>query len=175
MELDRPWNVPVRVEEVPETGLAMHLCADNDIRERIARIADVLALPRLEADFMITRRGRGLHVAGEVSATVAQTCVVTLDPIENRIIEPVDLVFEPAADGDLSGPARGEPEGEPPEPLQGGCVDLGALATEFLLLGIDPYPRKPGATFAPPAAAAATEGPFAALAALKRKRNEGGR
>jgi hypothetical protein len=175
MEPDRPWSVPVRIEEVPETGLGMHLSADKDMREKIARIADVLALPRLEADFMITRRGRGLRVVGEVSATVEQTCVISLDPIENRITEPVALVFEPAADSDLTGLARGEPEGEPPELLQGDCVDLGALATEFLLLGIDPYPRKPGATFAPPAAAAATDGPFAALAALKRRRNKGGR
>ena len=30
-----------------------------------------------------------------------------------------------------------------PEPLIGGIVDLGALATEFLILGLDPYPRKP--------------------------------
>lgn len=175
MEPDRPWSVPVRIEEVPETGLGMHLSADKDMREKIARIADVLALPRLEADFMITRRGRGLRVVGEVSATVEQTCVISLDPIENRITEPVALIFEPAADSDLTGLARGEPEGEPPELLQGDCVDLGALATEFLLLGIDPYPRKPGATFAPPAAAAATDGPFAALAALKRRRNRGGR
>jgi hypothetical protein len=175
MEPDRPWNVPLRVEEVPETGLGMHLCADKDMRERIARIADVLALPRLEADFMITHRGRGLRVVGEVSATVEQTCVISLDPIENSIAEPVDLIFEPAPDSDLPGLARGEPEGDAPELLQGGCVDLGALATEFLLLGIDPYPRKPGATFAPPAAAAATDGPFAALAALKGRRNEGGR
>lgn len=175
MEPDRPWSVPVRIEEVPETGLGMHLSADKDMREKIARIADVLALPRLEADFMITRRGRGLRVVGEVSATVEQTCVISLDPIENRITEPVALIFEPAADSDLTGLARGEPEGEPPELLQGDCVDLGALATEFLLLGIDPYPRKPGATFAPPAAAAATDGPFAALAALKRRRNKGGR
>ena len=28
-------------------------------------------------------------------------------------------------------------------------VDLGAIATEFLILGIDPYPRKAGAEFAP--------------------------
>ena len=27
-------------------------------------------------------------------------------------------------------------------------IDLGALATEFLMLGIDPYPRKAGAEFA---------------------------
>ena len=121
---DRPWNVPVRVEEVPETGLGMHLCADNDMREKIARIADVLALPRLEADFMITHRGRGLRVVGEVSATVEQTCVISLDPIENHITEPVDLIFEPAPDSDFPGLARGEPEGEPSELLQGGCVDL---------------------------------------------------
>jgi hypothetical protein len=175
MEPDRPWSVPVRVEEVPETGLGMHLCADNDMRERIARIADVLALPRMEADFTITSRGRGLRVVGEVSATVKQTCVISLDPIENEITEPVDLIFEPAPDSDFPGLARGEPEGEPPELLQGGCVDLGAIATEFLLLGIDPYPRKPGATFAPPAADAATDGPFAALAALKGRGKEGGR
>ena len=34
-----------------------------------------------------------------------------------------------------------------PEPLHDGAVDLGAVATEFLLLGIDPYPRKPDAVF----------------------------
>ncbi len=38
---------------------------------------------------------------------------------------------------------------EPPEPLVDGKIDLGAIATEFLLLGIDPYPRKAGAEFAP--------------------------
>ena len=58
---------------------------------------------------------------------------------------------------------------EPPEPLQDGKVDLGALANEFLLLGIDPYPRKPGAEFAPPAAAEAGEHPFAGLEALKKR------
>ena len=28
--------------------------------------------------------------------------------------------------------------------LVGGTVDLGAIATEFLILGLDPYPRKTG-------------------------------
>ena len=40
---------------------------------------------------------------------------------------------------------------DPPEVLHDGAVDLGAVATEFLLLGIDPYPRKPGAVFDAPA------------------------
>ena len=47
-------------------------------------------------------------------------------------------------------------------------VDLGALAIEFLILGIDPYPRKAGAQFAAPAVEDASEHPFAALEALKK-------
>jgi hypothetical protein len=54
-----------------------------------------------------------------------------------------------------------------PEPLVGGKVDLGAIATEFLILGLDPYPRKPGAVFDPPPEDRASDSPFAALAKLK--------
>jgi hypothetical protein len=118
-----------------------------------------------------------LRLIGEVQATVVQTCVITLEPIENGVAEIIDLIFEPAASGESPSLARGDggADSEPPEPLHNGCVDLGAVATEFLLLGIDPYPRKPGAVFAPPVAAAAQDGPFTALSVLKRRRDEGGR
>jgi hypothetical protein len=58
---------------------------------------------------------------------------------------------------------------EPPEVLVDGVADLGAVLGEFLLLGIDPYPRKPDAVFAPSAEAEAEAeaGPFAVLAKLK--------
>jgi hypothetical protein len=58
-----------------------------------------------------------------------------------------------------------------PEPLVGGVVDLGAIATEFLVLGLDPYPRKPGAIFEPPQEREPDENPFAALADWARDRN----
>ncbi len=58
-----------------------------------------------------------------------------------------------------------------PEPLVDGIVDLGALATEFLILGLDPYPRKPGAAFEPPREGAADGGPFAALAGWSKGRD----
>jgi hypothetical protein len=97
--------------------------------------------------------------------------VVTLDPLENKVEEQVDLVFLPpreaAADG---GKAITEGELADPdavEPLTADAVDLGAIATEFLLLGIDPYPRKPEAKFEPLVKDAAAH-PFAALAALKK-------
>ena len=62
--------------------------------------------------------------------------------------------------------ARGDDE--PPEPLVDGTLDLGGLAVEFLILGIDPYPRKAGAQFSPPKAEDAGEHPFAALESLKK-------
>lgn len=170
-----PWHVPVAVEDVAETGQHFELVADEGVRAALARLADVRDLPRLEADFDVTRHGAGgLHVAGRVSATVGQTCVVTLEPLTNEIEEFVDLLFVPQAAAQK--PADGsETENEPrevkwddPEPLIDGMVDLGALATELLVLGIDPYPRKPGAVFQPPQVAQMDDGPFAALGKLKK-------
>jgi uncharacterized metal-binding protein YceD (DUF177 family) len=170
-----PWQVPVAVEDVAEEGEHFDLTADADIRAAVARIAGLRDLPRLEAVFDVTRHGHaGLRVAGHVSATVGQSCVVTLEPLANELTEDVDLVFLPPATvpADDQAGAR-EPSVDQAEPLRGGSIDLGALATEFLILGLDPYPRKPGATFQAPAEAEPDEGPFAALAELK-KRGKGG-
>ena len=167
------WSVPIAVDEIPETGRRIELAPDPATRDAIARALGLAALPRLQAAFDLTRHGGdGLRVVGRVSSTVGQTCVVTLEPIENEIDEAIDLLFLPqpelppgAAEGPLSIKAE-----EPPEALRAGLVDLGAVAIEFLILGIDPYPRKPGALFdAPPAAGDPAAHPFAALAALKKR------
>jgi len=169
----QPWSVPVALHEVPETGRSFTLVADERTREAVAKLAGLRSLPCLEARFELTPRGRDrLHVAGTISATVGQDCVVTLEPIENEIEEQVDLVFAPPA-----APTILHEEGErvevtpvdAPEPLIGNSVDLGAIASEFLMLAIDPYPRKSGVAFEPPAKEADTGGPFAALATLKKK------
>jgi hypothetical protein len=169
-----PWSVPVAVDEIPDTGLHIEIGAPAATRADVAKVADVRDLPQLSAVFDLTRRGAGVHVAGQVSARVGQTCVVTLEPIESDVEEAVDLLFAPLpADGtqpepeiEGTGPKRDE---ELPEPLVGGKVDLGALATEFLILGINPYPRKADAEFSPPKADNDGARPFAALEALKKR------
>jgi len=56
-----------------------------------------------------------------------------------------------------------------PEPLEGDEIDLGELMAEQLGLGIDPYPRRPGAILEiPETASEAALKPFAALQALKK-------
>jgi Large ribosomal RNA subunit accumulation protein YceD len=167
-----PWSVPVAVHDVPETGLRLTLAADERTRASIAQLAQIRALPRFEASFELGRRSReGLHVVGRISANVGQTCVVTLDPVDNQVEENIDLVFAPtpASIGDGSGSVE-DVVFDSPEPLINGVVDLGAIATEFLLLAIDPYPRKPGAVFHPPAPSDDSDHPFAALAVLKKGR-----
>lgn len=167
------WSVPVAVDDIPDTGLHLEIEAPPAVRAEVAELADVRELPHLSAVFDLTRQGAGVHVTGQVNAYVGQTCVVTLEPIENAVEETVDVKFAPTADGAEPAPKtarkRAQSKDEPPESLVDGMVDLGALATEFLILGIDPYPRKPGAQFAAPKAEDAGEHPFAALEALKKR------
>ncbi len=166
-----PWSVPVRRDDVPESGLHLDLVADEATRTALAGLAGVRGLPRLVATFEVVRQGGGLKVTGEVAATVEQTCVVTLEPMTSEIREPIDLAFVPPRADEPADETTEEldPGGaDEPEPLVDGVADLGVVATEFLLLAIDPYPRKQGAVFEPPKAEDSGAHPFAALAALKK-------
>jgi hypothetical protein len=170
-----PWHIPVAVDDIAPTGQQFDLVADGAIRAAVARIAGLRDLPRLEAKFEVTRHGAGgLRVTGLVSATVGQNCVVTLEPLSNDVEEAVDLVFLPQqapAPRDAETETETRPRNvkwDDPEPLIAGVIDLGALAVEFLMLGVDPYPRKPGAVFETPLDHQADEGPFAVLAALTK-------
>ena len=175
MDQADPWSVPIAVLQIPDTGLHRDLEADPAIRAAMAEVAGLREIISANASLDVTPGSGGrFHVTGRVRARIGQTCVVTLDPIENDIDEPIDLMFAPpeqipvladlvdeAADGDSEIP-------DPPEPIENGFIDLGRLATDALLLAIDPYPRKPDAVFKPVITAPDPEDhPFAALKALK--------
>jgi hypothetical protein len=166
---ERLWSVPLALSDVPESGRHFDLVANEQARSAVAKHAGLAALPRLEASFDVTLHGRdGLRVVGRVSATVGQTCVITLEPLENEIDESIDLVFTPTAAPLIEGAEIEVPAEDVPEVLVGGVIDLGAIATEFLILGLDPYPRKTDAIFQASAVGDDAAHPFAALAVLKK-------
>lgn len=172
------WSRVLSIGEVPDDGLHVDIIADATTRAALARTAGLRGLPRLEASFDLVRTGKDkLHVVGEISADLQQDCVVTLEPIEQTIFEPVELVFVPGSDPSqkhaVAEATVALNDSEPPEPLRDGTVDLGAIATEYLLLAIDPFPRKEGAVFEPPAIGGPESNPFAALAALKKRPPDG--
>jgi len=178
-DTNQTWTRRVSRDEIPEQGLHVDMTADANVRAALVKTAGLVDLTNLKASFDLTRKGReGLQVLGKISADLVQKCIVTLDPVEQKLDEEVDLVFLPQAEipeqdlqaeAELAMAAGGE--AEPPEPLIGNAVDLGAIATEHFLLGIDPYPRKEGAVFEPTTVGNPVESPFAALAALKKEKS----
>jgi hypothetical protein len=170
-----PWSVPVTVAQIPDTGLHREIEADQATRDAMAVVAGLREILSASASLDVTpERGGRVHISGRVRARIGQTCVVSLDPIENDIDEAIDLIFAPpeqirelanlvdeAAESDAEIP-------DPPEPIVNGVIDLGRLATDALFLGVNPYPRRPDAVFEPLVVAADPEDhPFAALKALK--------
>ena len=170
-----PWSVPVMVAQIPDTGLHRELEAGPATRDAMATAAGLREILFATASLDVTPKSGGrVHVAGRVRARIGQTCVVSLDPIENDIDEAIDLIFAPpeqipqladlvdeAIESDTEVP-------DPPEPIENGVIDLGRVATDALFLGVDPYPRKADAIFEPLVVAADPEDhPFAALKALQ--------
>ncbi|HMN73971.1 MAG TPA: YceD family protein [Rhodoblastus sp.] len=186
------WSSPLVVSEIPPQGADIVIEADAAQRAALAKLNGLVGLASATARLHVAPRGRErLHVTGEVRARVTQTCVVSLEPFESEIVEPVDVEFEPAR----AKPVREEPERmsrrrrdarppveedeegmddlDAPDEIVDGKVDLGALASEFLTLGIDPYPRKPGVAFEEPQPQGAVISPFAPLAGRKSEPGAG--
>lgn len=170
-----PWRAPLAVAQIPDTGLHRDLQADEAVRHAIADVGDLREVLSAQASFDVTPKSGGrYHVAGHVRARIGQTCVVTLEPMESDIDEPVDLTFVPpdqipemAALVDDAEQSDGDTP-DPPEPIENGFIDLGRVATDALYLAVNPYPRKPDAVFEPLVEAEDPEDhPFAALKALK--------
>ena len=168
-KMQHPWSVPVTQRGVPPSGRHFHIIAEEHTRAAVARLAGVVDLPRLEASFDLTQHGdNGLRVIGRVSATVTQTCSVSLEPMTSDVTEEFGLVFLPSSAGAPATPRR-EVEvllEDEPEVLIDGKIDLGGVATEFLMLGINPYPRKADRMFEAPRVESKSPGPFSAFARL---------
>lgn len=170
-----PWRVPVVVAQIPETGLHRAFEANDATRAAMADLAGLREIISVGASFDLNLKSGGrVHVTGEVRARVGQTCVVTLDPIENEVDEMIDLIFAPPEQiptlAALTEEAASNDEEipDPPEPIENGVIDLGRLATDVLFLAINPYPRRPDAEFEPPVETIdPADHPFAALRALQ--------
>ena len=141
--------------DIPESGLAAERTASEEERSAIASALDLLACERLESCFEVQPLTRGRYLLrGTLVADVAQSCVVTLDPVESQIDEPIDAVFVPEGSKLALHPVveGGEmlldPDGpDSPEVFHGDTIDVGVAAAEYAALAIDPYPRKAGVVF----------------------------
>ena len=191
--------VPIKLvfdaNSLKERGTKLSYVADAAVCQALAVYAGLVDVSHFEVNFDVARSGRlGAKVSGHVKASVTQTCVVSLEPFAAKVQESFEIRFVPEPtqkaktsrkprdfDADLEEQVLqvafdGD---DPPEILHDGKIDLGAVATEYFVLGLDPYPRKPDADLSSVASGikfleigagplpAEANSPFSGLAALK--------
>jgi hypothetical protein len=169
----------VRVDGLPRDGQVVTIEASPVEREALASFYKLPAIAALTATLRIDPWGRGgARVTGAVHGELTQLCIVSAEPFSGTVDEDVDVRFAPQRAADSRSPGAKETETfsvdeeDEPDPVVDGKIDLGALASEFFALGLDPYPRKPGALFEEDAKSEPTASPFSALAPRVTPRRE---
>lgn len=134
----------------------------------VAARIDVPEVLSLSADVVLTRTPGNkavIHVTGILKASVVQSCVVTGAPVKAYVEEEFEGWYADPSQFISFAKARNEKiakggdveipimeEREDPEPIVDGKIDLGDLVTQYLMLGLDPYPRAHGVESATPEA-----------------------
>lgn len=162
-----PLSRLIDAERLPKHGTDITVTANADEMAALAEALDIPAIHALEGVFSVEGSGKRASVKGIVRARVSQVCGVSLDPFETEVEEEVDLDFAAAQRRKLTPEEEEQRRIDPPDEIINGKIDLGRVTAEFLALGLDPFPRKPGAVFEEPAPSEPRENPFGALAGLK--------
>lgn len=157
-----PLSRPFRVDRLPRDRDGIVIAATPEEETALAADFGIPAIRDLVGRLHWSGTSARLVITGTVTARVTQTCTVSLEPFEAEVSEPVEIVFSDVEPE----PGEFDEEAEIPDPIVNGTIDLGRVTAEFLALGLDPYPRKPGVTFEP--VTDAPDSPLAALATLKR-------
>lgn len=139
----------IRLDSMPTNGRDLALTVDADTRAAIAEFLEITSVERLTVALHAVRFRGGMRVSGQLDAEIAQPSVVSLEPVRQKIVEPVDRIFLPGAEKDFADDADTDvfvdPDGEDiPDHFDGNEADLSDLIIETLSLAIDPYPRLNG-------------------------------
>ena len=152
------WSFLVEVDKNDSTAKSITFEADADERADLARRLGIVSVERAAATVTLQRVGGGIvHAIGFVRADVTQSCVVTLAPVPDHVEEEFEGWFGDKTNAVSFVRARQEREAKKghieaeileesidPEPIVNGKVDVGELATQFLSLGLNPYPHAEG-------------------------------
>jgi hypothetical protein len=162
-----PISFPVHVGRLPKKGMPLVIEADEDQRAALAEIHGLQGIQSLRATLLVEAwRSSGVRVAGRIEAKLEQICAVSGDPIPTDIDAEFEALYVPVGSKLTKPKLEGgemviDPDGpDLPETFEGDTIDVGQVTEEFFALELDPYPRKPGATFAARDEAPEPDGPL---------------
>lgn len=160
------FSRPIRVTHVPAEGQVLRLEASPAECAALADRLGLLALHGFHAELTLRPERDGAVLAtGTLGASVEQACVVTLEPVAQRVHEAVRLRILPEGQA-----ASEDPDAEDEVETERGMAELGEVLAQWLALALDPYPRLEGASL-PDQATDADEKPFAALSRLRPEKS----
>lgn len=149
---------------------------DRDIKPTDAELQAIIdefglvALRAFDGKLVIRRSGDVITVDGRLQAEAVQSCIVSLQPVTQRIDQAFTrtLTREAAAEPSTVEEIIEIGDIDPPDVYAGDSIDIGGVVLEEFALALDPYPRAPGVEFTVPAELAADEddSPFAVLKTL---------
>lgn len=160
--LETEWSYFVNIDDLKPGENTMSLSPDEEAKKRLAQRLGIVSLDSLKADVVISNEkgASAYHVRGQIEADITQSCVVSLEPVKNHIQDNFEawyadpegaISIAKARHEKLTEKGHGEQpildEQDDPEPLVNGSIDLGELITQYLSLGIDPYPHAEGVEY----------------------------
>lgn len=158
----------VKLSEIGNHSHDIRLSADETARSGLMARFDLAALDQLEADISLKHEASNIVATGRFTASLAQYCIASNDPVPVKFDEPIHIRFipEPVASGEV------ELEADDCDVMfhDGQTIDLGEAVAQSLGLALDPYPRSLEAEKILKAAGVKSEeevAPLGALSSLK--------
>lgn len=187
------WSHMVDIDKISSEPKQFKFSADERQRIDLARRLGIVSVEEAQAIVTVQKVSGGIyHAIGSIQADVTQSCVVSLAPVPAHIEDEFEGWYgDKTANAVSFAKARSErdvkqghteievmEESADPEPIIGGKIDIGELATQYLSLALDPYPQAEGVehVYSAPAPEKGTDGselrksPFEALKDWKEKR-----
>jgi uncharacterized metal-binding protein YceD (DUF177 family) len=141
--------------------------ATAEEREKLSRRLDLQSLDRLVAEVELRRQSsKVILLEAEFAAEFEQCCAVTLEPVRGAVSDRFSLVYGPAPETEQEITLASD---EPAfEPLNGNSIDIGEAVAQELSLALPVFPRDPEAMIDGTANTEPLQGPFAALARMRK-------
>jgi uncharacterized metal-binding protein YceD (DUF177 family) len=163
----------VRLDQMGKALTGQTIRPTEAERMALARRFGLIALDKMEADYLLSEEDGALVARGRLRASLSQPCVATGEAVPEEIDTAFAIRFLPenaaAVDEEI------ELDGDDCDTVfyTGGIIDVGEAVAETLALAMTPYPRSINADDYLKDMGVISEeqaGPFAALLALKNQK-----
>jgi uncharacterized metal-binding protein YceD (DUF177 family) len=137
------FSRPIEVARVPKLGAHEKIAADDSECKALERRFKVPAVHAVTATLALKPwRGGGFKLSGSAVIDLEQQSVISLENFRTQQSVEIERYF-------LDLPKRNDDESDfDIDPIPDGVINIGEVVAETIALELDPYPRKPGETFA---------------------------